>query len=43
VIGAGQSGKVVAFRAGNGKRLWTLEIGKHNRYEAGPPPAKPVV
>jgi outer membrane protein assembly factor BamB len=43
VIGAGKSGFVVAFRAANGKRLWTLSIGKHNRYQSGPLPAKPVV
>jgi len=43
VIGAGKSGQVVAFRAADGKRLWTLAIGKHNRYERGPLPAKPVV
>jgi alcohol dehydrogenase (cytochrome c) len=38
VIGAGKSGKVVAFRADDGKRLWTLNIGKHNKYEYGPLP-----
>jgi outer membrane protein assembly factor BamB len=43
VIGAGKSGKVVAFRADNGHRLWTLNIGKHTRYADGPLPAKPVV
>ncbi len=43
VIGAGKSGKVIAFRADNGTRLWTLNIGKHNAYQAGPLPAKPVV
>jgi outer membrane protein assembly factor BamB len=43
VIGAGKSGFVVAFRAADGKRLWTLAIGKHNRYQSGPLPAKPVV
>jgi alcohol dehydrogenase (cytochrome c) len=43
VIGAGKSGFVVAFRAADGKRLWTLSIGKHNRYQSGPLPAKPVV
>jgi outer membrane protein assembly factor BamB len=42
-IGAGKSGKIVAFRAEDGRRLWTLEIGKHNRYQAGPLPAKLVV
>ena len=43
VIGAGKSGQVVAFRATNGKPIWTLAIGKHNKYEHGPMPAKPVV
>jgi alcohol dehydrogenase (cytochrome c) len=43
VIGAGKSGFVVAFRAADGKKLWTLPIGKHNRYGSGPLPAKPVV
>jgi alcohol dehydrogenase (cytochrome c) len=43
VIGAGKSGKVIAFRADDGKRLWTLNIGKHNKYEYGPLPTKPVV
>ncbi len=43
VIGAGKSGYVIAFRASDGKRLWTLSIGKHNRHQSGPLPAKPVV
>ncbi|HEX6762817.1 MAG TPA: PQQ-binding-like beta-propeller repeat protein [Gaiellaceae bacterium] len=43
VIGAGKSGFVVAFRAADGKRLWTLAVGKHTRYSLGPLPAKPVV
>lgn len=43
VIGAGKSGFVIAFRASDGKRLWTLPIGKHNRYQSGPLPDKPVV
>ena len=43
VIGAGKSGKVIAFRARDGKRLWTLELGKHNRYQSGPLPRKAVV
>jgi len=43
VIGAGKSGYVIAFRASDGGRLWTLPIGKHNRYQSGPLPAKPVV
>ncbi len=43
VIGAGKSGLVVAFRAADGKRLWTLAIGRHNRYSTGALPAHPVV
>jgi alcohol dehydrogenase (cytochrome c) len=43
VIGAGKSGQVIAFRASDGKRLWALAIGRHNRYERGPLPARPVV
>lgn len=43
VIGAGKSGFVVAFRAGDGKQLWKLAIGRHNRYQSGPLPAKPVL
>jgi alcohol dehydrogenase (cytochrome c) len=43
VIGAGKSGYVIAFRADDGKRLWTLPIGEHNRYQSGPLPATPVV
>ena len=43
VIGAGKSGFVVAFRAADGKQLWKLPIGKHNRYQSGPLPAKPVL
>jgi outer membrane protein assembly factor BamB len=42
VVGAGKSGFVVAFRASDGKRIWTLPIGRHNRYQSGPLPAKPV-
>jgi alcohol dehydrogenase (cytochrome c) len=41
VIGAGKSGKVVAFRADNGKRLWTLNVGKHQN-DTGPLPKKGV-
>ena len=37
VIGAGKSGKVVAFRADNGKRLWTRNVGIH-KYDSGPFP-----
>ena len=43
VIGAGKSGEVIAFRASDGRRLWTLSIGRHNRYQSGPLPSKPVV
>jgi len=43
VIGAGKSGKVVAFRASDGQRLWLLNIGKHNAAEYGALPAKPVL
>jgi alcohol dehydrogenase (cytochrome c) len=43
VVGAGKSGFVIAFDAATGKRLWTLPIGKHNRYQSGPLPAKPVL
>jgi alcohol dehydrogenase (cytochrome c) len=43
VIGAGKSGFVIAFRAADGRRLWSLPIGKHNRYQSGPLPAKPVL
>jgi alcohol dehydrogenase (cytochrome c) len=43
VIGAGKSGQVIAFDAADGKRLWTLSIGKHNKHESGPLPTTPVV
>ncbi len=43
VIGSGKSGYVIAFRTSDGKRLWRLAIGKHNRYQSGPLPTKPVV
>jgi glucose dehydrogenase len=43
VIGAGKSDFVIAFRASDGKRLWTLAIGRHTRHQSGPLPAKPVV
>jgi alcohol dehydrogenase (cytochrome c) len=43
VIGAGKSGKVMAFRASDGKPLWLLNIGEHNNNEYGPLPAKPVL
>jgi outer membrane protein assembly factor BamB len=37
VIGAGKSGKVVAFRADNGKRLWMRNVGIH-KFDSGPFP-----
>jgi alcohol dehydrogenase (cytochrome c) len=40
VIGAGKSGKVVAFRADTGKRLWTLNVGLHKN-DTGPLTKKP--
>jgi glucose dehydrogenase len=43
VIGAGKSGKVLAFRAGDGAVLWTLNIGRHNSVEYGPLPSKPAL
>jgi glucose dehydrogenase/plastocyanin len=42
VIGAGKSGKVVAFRADNGKRLWTRNVGIH-KFDNGPFPLKKAV
>jgi glucose dehydrogenase/uncharacterized cupredoxin-like copper-binding protein len=39
VIGAGKSGKVVAFRADNGQRLWTRNVGIH-KFDSGPFPLK---
>jgi outer membrane protein assembly factor BamB len=42
VIGAGKSGKVVAFRADNGKRLWTHNVGVH-KFDSGPFPLKKEV
>src|SRR2546430_6079449 len=42
VIGAGKSGKVVAFRADNGKRLWTRNVGIH-KFDSGPFPLKKTV
>ena len=43
VIGAGKSGKVLAFRASDGQVLWTLNVGRHNAAEYGPLPAKPTL
>jgi len=42
VIGAGKSGKVVAFRADNGKRLWTRNVGIH-KFDSGRFPLKKTV
>jgi glucose dehydrogenase/plastocyanin len=42
VIGAGKAGKVVAFRADNGKRLWTRNVGIH-KFDSGPFPLKKAV
>ena len=42
VIGAGKSGKVVAFRADNGNRLWTRNVGIH-KFDSGPFPLKKPV
>ena len=42
VIGAGKSGKVVAFRADNGKRLWTRNVGIH-KFDSGPFPLEKSV
>jgi outer membrane protein assembly factor BamB len=43
VFGAGKSGKVLAFRASDGKVLWTLDVGRHNAVEYGALPAKPAL
>lgn len=42
VIGAGKSGKVVAFRADTGKRVWSLNVGRHQN-DLGPLPARQVL
>jgi outer membrane protein assembly factor BamB len=42
VIGAGKSGKVVAFRADNGQRVWSINVGRHQN-DIGPLPKKPVL
>jgi alcohol dehydrogenase (cytochrome c) len=42
VIGAGKAGKVIAFRADNGKRLWTRNVGIH-KFDSGPFPLKKAV
>ncbi len=41
VIGAGKSGKVIAFRADDGKRIWTLSVGKHLN-DTGSLPKTPI-
>jgi hypothetical protein len=41
VIGAGKSGQVIAFRAADGRRLWTLAIGRHNRSSTARCPPRP--
>jgi outer membrane protein assembly factor BamB len=43
VVGAGKSGKVIAFRASGGQVLWTLDVGRHNSAEYGPLPVKPTL
>jgi len=41
VLGASKGGKAYAFRADNGKRLWTLSVGTHKN-DTGPLPSKPI-
>jgi alcohol dehydrogenase (cytochrome c) len=41
VLVAGKMGKVFAYRAHDGKQLWTLSVGKHQN-DTGPLPRKPV-
>src|SRR6266536_2652582 len=41
VLVAGKMGKVYAYRASDGKSLWTLSVGKHQN-DTGPLPKKPV-
>jgi outer membrane protein assembly factor BamB len=41
VITAGKMGKVYAYRAADGKPLWTLSVGKHQN-DTGPLPKEPV-
>lgn len=41
VVGAGKSGQVLAFRAEDGKPLWTVSVGKHEN-DTGPLPDTPV-
>ena len=41
VVVAGKMGKAYAYRADNGRRLWTLSVGKHQN-DTGPLPRKLV-
>ena len=41
VLGATKGGKAFAFRADNGKRLWTLSVGSH-KHDSGSLPKKPI-
>jgi outer membrane protein assembly factor BamB len=41
VLVAGKMGKAYAYRADNGRRLWTVSVGKHQN-DTGPLPRKPV-
>ena len=41
VLVAGKMGKVLAYRAANGKQLWTRSVGKHQN-DTGPLPRKAV-
>jgi outer membrane protein assembly factor BamB len=38
---AGKMGKVFAYRADDGKHLWTISVGKHQN-DTGPLPKKPI-
>jgi outer membrane protein assembly factor BamB len=41
VMVAGKMGKAFAYRADNGKRLWTRSVGRHEN-SSGPLPRKPI-
>ena len=41
VLVAGKMGKAYAFRAADGKRLWTVSVGRHQN-DTGPLPKKPI-
>jgi len=41
VVGAGKNGQVLAFRADDGKVLWTLSVGKHQN-DTGQLPDTPI-